>query len=247
MNLGSIPAKFPIPWANAAGGGFVRTIPVASQIGVSDGAASLTDGYPPLNFQPIGAGGVPPFGQDMNGILKQITQWLQWTQAGGGVPYFDGAFAAAIGGYPQGAFLQSATTPGTFWISTADANVNNPDSTPTNWLSFPGTSIIPPARIVTASATLNLNADTDYAIGLNRTSTPSAMVVNLAATGTLKVGQPFEIWDLVGNCDLFPVTVTPPASHTIAGRTTFVMNQQGQSCMFKYLGVSGGINLWGVK
>src|SRR5579871_5172056 len=108
MLQANIPTKFPIPWANAAGPSFIRTIPQNSQIGIQDGAASLTDGFPPLNFTAVQAGGKPPFGQDFNGILKQITQWLQWEQAGGPAPY-DAAFATAIGGYPRGAVIANAT------------------------------------------------------------------------------------------------------------------------------------------
>src|SRR6185437_15933104 len=126
MQASSVPAKFPIPWANSAGGGFVRPIPTASQIGIQNGAASLTDGFPPLNATPIASGGVPPFMQDTNGILKQITQWLQWTQAGAPVAW-DSTFSSEIGGYPQGAIVASATVAGKFWLSTADNNTSNPD------------------------------------------------------------------------------------------------------------------------
>lgn len=128
MQADAIPAKFNIPFANSAGSGYVRTIPEASQVGITAGAASLTDGFPPLCFLPVAAGGVPPAGQDFNGILKEITSWDQWGQAGGPVPY-DGAFCQAIGGYPAGAVLNSADGTG-FWISTADDNITNPDALP---------------------------------------------------------------------------------------------------------------------
>lgn len=132
MKAADIPTKFPLPFAASAGGSYVRTIPVNSQIGITDGAASLETGFPPLNFLPIGSGGVPPFGQDMNGILKEISQWTQWGNAGGPVPY-DGTFSTAIGGYPSGAIVASATTAGTYWLSTADDNITNPDSGGAGW------------------------------------------------------------------------------------------------------------------
>src|ERR1700733_10951473 len=99
MLQSSSPPKFPIPWAASAGIPYIRSIPVPSQIGLQNGAASLTTGFPPLTFTPAGAGGPPPFGEDFNGILKQITQWSQW-QAAGGPIFYDSAFATAIGGYP---------------------------------------------------------------------------------------------------------------------------------------------------
>ena len=93
----SVPTKNTIPWGNSAGGGFIRAIPTPSQIGIQDGAASFADGFPPLNFAPVASGGVPPFGQDMNGILNQITAWTRWQAAGGPIRY-DVSFAVAVGG-----------------------------------------------------------------------------------------------------------------------------------------------------
>jgi hypothetical protein len=121
-----IPDKLPIPFADAAGGGYIRTIPVASQIGIDDGAASLTDGFVPLNATPIGAGGIPPSIMDMNGILYEISGWSRWIAAGGPV-FYDAVFATAIGGYPKGGVVQSAVTPGLFFVSTAENNATNPE------------------------------------------------------------------------------------------------------------------------
>ena len=138
LTQAGIPPKFGIPWANSAGAAYLRSIPQSSQIGITNCAASLTDGFPPLTFTPSGAGGCPPFGQDFNGILKQLSQWNQW-QAAGGPVFFDGTFATNAGGYPSGAKLASAVTPGTTWMSTADSNSTNPDlSTATNWVQDPG-------------------------------------------------------------------------------------------------------------
>lgn len=132
MKLTDIPARFNIPFADSAGIGYVRTVPEASQIGVQGGAASLTTGFPPLNWLPVGAGGVPPFGQDMNGILKQISQWSRWQAAGGLAPY-NSAFSTAIGGYPKNAILMAATE-NHLWLSLVDDNTANPDTGGANWL-----------------------------------------------------------------------------------------------------------------
>ena len=135
MKLSNLPTKFPIPFANSAGGGYINyPVPEASQIGVTDGRASLTDGYPPLNFLPVGAGGVPPFGQDTNGILKQITLWSRWQGAGAPVP-FDGAFATGIGGYTRNAIVSANAFTG-FYISTVDDNTTDPNAGGENWVPF---------------------------------------------------------------------------------------------------------------
>lgn len=130
MLAANIPAKFNIPFGNNAGGSFIRTIPQASQIGIQDGAASLADGFPPLTMNPVGT---PPFGQDMNGILFESTSWARWYSAGGPVP-FDATFSAAVGGYPKGSQVASATTFGVWWLSTVDGNTTDPDAAGAGWV-----------------------------------------------------------------------------------------------------------------
>lgn len=136
MDTGDEPTRISVSWANNAGAGYVTVVPVASQIGVANGRASWTDGFVPLNFVPQAAGGVPPFGDDMNGAMHQISAGVQWLQAGGPQP-FNSAFATAVGGYPQGATIASADTVGLLWVSTVDNNVTDPDAGPSaNWVAF---------------------------------------------------------------------------------------------------------------
>lgn len=82
-----------------------NTIPLASQVGITDGAASFVTGFPPDTMIDIGAGGIAPDGLDMNGILNIITQHIRFWLAGG-YPRFDGTLCAEIGGYPVGTILQ---------------------------------------------------------------------------------------------------------------------------------------------
>lgn len=153
MQASQSPSAFVAPFANSAGAGFIRTIPANSQIGITAGAASLHDGFPPVCFVPVAAGGTPPWGQDTNGILNQITAGVQWTQVGG-TPVYNSTFATAIGGYPNGAILQSADGTG-FWRSTTDNNTSNPDSGGANWLPmFFSTS----ASVALSNATVTLSA-----------------------------------------------------------------------------------------
>lgn len=125
-----VPTKFPIPFANSATVGTgVRSVPTNPP--AQPGAASLSTGFPPLNFTPVAAGGIPPFGQDMNGILQQVTAWSRWQAAGGPVVY-DAAFATSIGGYPRGAVVQS-TSGHVFYENLVDGNVTNPNTGGANW------------------------------------------------------------------------------------------------------------------
>ena len=146
MLASNLPTKIATPWANSAGGSYIRTVPVPSQIGITNGAASFTDGFPPLCFIQQAAGGYPPDGRDLNYVLNLFSQWARWQQAGGATP-FDATFSSSVGGYPNGAVIPSADTTG-YWRSTADNNTTNPDTSTTTatptWLPhfFYGTSTI---------------------------------------------------------------------------------------------------------
>jgi hypothetical protein len=109
-----------------ADGSKTYPIPVASQIGIVNGAASFTDGFPPLTRTQISAGGIPPNGEDVNGILYMATANLALL-CSGQYPGFDAAQATAIGGYAVGAMVERADGTGT-WINTVNANTTNPDN-----------------------------------------------------------------------------------------------------------------------
>lgn len=128
----SIPTKFNIPFANNATGPYIRPIPQASQVGITPGAASLYDGFPPVTFIPESSGGTPPAGADMNGLLNQVTQWVQWLNAGAPI-FYDAAFQAQIGGYPKGALI-SAPSSTFWWLSVVENNLTNPNTGGVGWL-----------------------------------------------------------------------------------------------------------------
>ena len=143
MLKSAIPAKFQIPFAtNAIPADITYPIPQPSQISISNGRASLNDGFPPDCFLQAGAGGVSPFGADFNGLLFQSTSWDQWFSAGGPISW-DSAFSSAVGGYPLGAVVMSATTAGLWWYSQTDNNTSNPDTGGANWLGFQMAQTVP--------------------------------------------------------------------------------------------------------
>ena len=168
MQSTSIPTRFQKVWAVNAGGAYIRTVPVDSQIGIQDGAASFDTGFVPDNFTPVAAGGVPPFGQDFNGLLNTMTAWQQWSQAGGPIPY-DSTFSAAVGGYPKGAVVASSIVQGAQWYSTVDNNTTNPDDplTSSGWarVGTPVGAIVAfPFAVPTGYVTLNSSSST-FTIG----------------------------------------------------------------------------------
>jgi hypothetical protein len=134
------PTNLTKPFADSAGAGYVRTVPEPSQISITPGAASLTDGFPPLNFLDSTAGGVPMSGQDLNGILKILSQHIAFAGSGGKYR-FDAALSTAIGGYPVGTVLQNDAGTQEYINNTA-GNTTNFNSTPSSigvtWMPHAG-------------------------------------------------------------------------------------------------------------
>jgi hypothetical protein len=133
MLVSASPNKFNFAWGYGQSAPYIRAVPLTTS---TPGAASIQLGYPAVTFTPTGAGGIPPDGADENGILNQITLWLQWFNGGGPI-FYDSVWAGATGGYPKWSMLSNAATPGLFWISTADGNVSNPDTGGAGWVAFP--------------------------------------------------------------------------------------------------------------
>lgn len=236
MQDSAVPTKFPIYWAQNAAGGQVRRPPFPSQIGIQNGAASFNDGFPPLTFTPVASGGIPPFGQDMNGVMEDVTQWLQWFQAGGPV-YFDATFSSNVGGYPKGAVLASNYSLGLLWVSLVDNNTTNPDSGTytNNWLS------IGPALYRLSSSALTVTSQHNGATFLANTGAIGFMA--LPAPSTLK-GLGFRIVTSGGTA-AFTMTT---ASGVFLGRygsgsASMTMNQ---TFGFVFIVVSDGVN-WDVQ
>lgn len=158
---------------NAAGGLITNPIPVASQIGITPGAASYNDGFPPQCFVDTSAGGTPPRGADFNGILYTLSAAVAAINAGQLYPY-SATLQTAISGYALGAVLAKADGSG-FWISTTAANATDPDTGGAGWVSLlKGPNTFAQGDIIYASA-----ANTLTALAKNTTATRY-----LANTGT---------------------------------------------------------------
>ena len=120
------------PFGSGAGGGFITLpIPVPSQLPANPGFASFTDGFP---SDTMGAGSLPPRGQDFNGILYMLSAYCQ-ALTGGQFWSFNSTWEAANSGYAAGAILSMAANDG-LWINESAGNANNPDTTAaasSNW------------------------------------------------------------------------------------------------------------------
>lgn len=149
MQESDVPTKFQLAFGTNAAGGNIRAVPVTT---ADPNAASESLGFPPPTLTPISGGGVAPDGRDFNGIINQMTAWCRWFSAGGPVVY-DAAFQGIVGGYPKGAIVQSATTFGVMWLSTADNNVTNPDAGGAGWTLFPAVIPAGGGKLILASTT----------------------------------------------------------------------------------------------
>jgi hypothetical protein len=150
-------------------GGKTNPFPAASQIAVTNGAASLDDGFPPLSMTAPSAGGIPPFGEDMNGILYLLSAHLAFLNAGQKYT-FNAALVVAMGGYAVGAVLQQANDPTEFWINIVAGNSTNPDTASplgsTGWMSTkPLNVVVAPAA--GASNDIVLPGASDYIYDVN--------------------------------------------------------------------------------
>lgn len=123
------PGKIITPWAQS---GLKNPIPPAAN--PATGRAGFDQGFSAINMTAKEAGGIPPFGQDFNGIFYEVTSILRYMQAGG-QPTFDATLATAIGGYPKGAMVLGSDGV-TLWQSKVDSNSTNPNVAPENWGTF---------------------------------------------------------------------------------------------------------------
>lgn len=155
MDSSNKPVNITVRWAQNASGTYVRDIPTTT---ADPDEASYSLGFPPATFVPVSAGGTPPDGRDVNGILQRVTDWTRWTALGGPIAY-DAALQTAVGGYPLGAIVASVTNPGWYYRSTTENNVTNPDALGAGWSpAFSGRSLT--GNSVINSALENMVANT---------------------------------------------------------------------------------------
>ncbi|EGO4532830.1 tail fiber protein [Escherichia coli] len=124
MNSSDIPSRI----TKAFGvNGLKNTIPVDSSTTTdNNGVATFDKGFPSITMQPLSAGGIPPSGKDMNGILYSATLQQQWQNAGMTYP-FSQDFSDAVSGYPKGAIVPSSVYTGQ-WLNLNEANSTPPES-----------------------------------------------------------------------------------------------------------------------
>lgn len=131
------PELLAIPFARDATSGTKNDIPNDPSPTLPAQTATWTLGFPAVTMQPLAVGGIPPLGQDFNGVLNALSEHTVF-QNGGGLYKFNQAFAAAIGGYPKGAILLS-NDGSRIWQSLVDGNTQDFNGAQNNqWQSMVG-------------------------------------------------------------------------------------------------------------
>lgn len=133
MNSSDIPSRYLKAFSV---NGNKNSIPInSSTTTLGNGEATFDSGFPPLTMTAISAGGIPPDGKDVNGILYSVTLKQQWLDAGMSYP-FSSDFSTAIGGYPKGAAIPFSSFDGV-WLNTINNNASTPENTgesPSGWV-----------------------------------------------------------------------------------------------------------------
>ena len=195
-----------------------NTIPTDSTtITDNSGIATFDKGFPPITMQPLSAGGIPPSGKDMNGVIYSVTLQQQWQNAG--MTYsFDADFATSVSGYPRGAVVPSTALTGQ-WLNLNEANSNTPESpigATTGWAPLNNYGVTAVSGLSNASVVLSsLQAAKDRII----------LTGALSANINLTFPTWTKSWTIVNNCTgAFSVTcktlsgsgVVVPAGQTAA-------------------------------
>lgn len=172
----STPREFTIPFANGATApATIHTIPIPDQAAIDAKAASFTTGFPAHVMTSVAGGGEAPYGQDMNGILNDITKHQVWQQGGQGYTY-SLSFATAIGGYPVGTILRRVDGTGS-WICLSGPNSNNPDTGGAGWGPISNQGITAVTGLTNANYTLSVLESSKDIITLSGTLTGNIQVI----------------------------------------------------------------------
>lgn len=152
-----------------------KTAPMPETQPITPNAASIQLGFPPIVMENENAGGKPPLGPDMNGLLFLISSHTLYVECGQTYQY-NSTLATAIGGYASGTILGTADGTG-LWLNVVDGNTNNPDTGGAGWVPFAAYGVAQVSGLVGGVATLSATDSKFDTIVLNGTLTSNLTVI----------------------------------------------------------------------
>lgn len=153
------PDLIPMPFAENATPGTIEPIEATTPTVPQD--ATWSTGFPQVTMQPLASGGIPPRGQNFNGVLNALSQHIFYMQGGGQYKW-----SADHGPYSIGDVLQSDDGLRSY-VSAVDNNTDNFNTTPSaiggTWLPWSGVEaselIAGLIKIATTAQAQSLTAD----------------------------------------------------------------------------------------
>jgi hypothetical protein len=116
------------PFGKNAAVGTIDPIPQTRGPGDDPQQATWDEGFPQVTMTPLGAGGIPPKGQDFNGVLKAISEHTVFSEHGGQFKW-SSVYVAASGGYSIGDVIQADDGLNSY-VSLVNTNTANFNTTP---------------------------------------------------------------------------------------------------------------------
>lgn len=205
-----------IPFARDALPDMVNDIPDAPSVPEPQ-LASWQQGFPYITTIPLVAGGIPPEGQDFNGILRDITEHVVHQNKGG--MYKFAPEVVADGGYPEGAVL-AANDGLSLWVSLVDSNIEDFNAgTPTQWarIAFSGLDALLNGKVdkasivqTTGASTTNImsqKAVTDALAVVDKFNGPIATIASAATVDLTTLAPNTSQIAITGNASITGFTV----------------------------------------
>jgi len=128
------------PFGENATPGTIDPIPETRGPGDDPQQATWDEGFPLVTMTPLAAGGIPPKGQDFNGVLNAISEHTVFTGRGGQYKW-SSAYVTASGGYSIGDVIQADDGLNSY-VSLVNTNTANFNTTPASigvsWALYAG-------------------------------------------------------------------------------------------------------------
>jgi len=180
-----------IPFGENATPGTIDPIPETRGPGDDPQQATWDEGFPLVTMTPLAAGGIPPKGQDFNGVLNAISEHTVFTGRGGQYKW-SSAYVAASGGYAIGDVIQADDGLNSY-VSLVNTNTANFNTTPASigvsWALYSGRKTQTQAtETVSGIAEIATQAEVTAGADDTRVITPLKLAVRLAA-GSAIVGS----------------------------------------------------------